>query len=194
MALTRVTAPASIVTLAEAKAHLRVDGTDEDTLITALIAAATAHLDGADGILGRALATQTWELAADAFPDDGGPIRLPLPPLRSVISVTYRDPDGVSQVMPAQDMQVDTRSQPGWIAPVDTWPDTDDTINAVIIRFEAGYGDASAVPGPIKAALLLMIGDLYRFRETATMGAGSHEMRPSASAAALLSPYRIVTF
>jgi hypothetical protein len=46
----------SVLTHDEAKAHLRVD----DTLITALIAAATARLDGRDGILGRCLRSETW--------------------------------------------------------------------------------------------------------------------------------------
>ena len=36
----------SFVTLAEAKLHLRVDGTDEDALIAALIAAAYANVEG----------------------------------------------------------------------------------------------------------------------------------------------------
>jgi hypothetical protein len=51
-----------VLTLADAKPHLRVDHNDDDSLITALIAAATARLDGRDGILGRWLRQQTWEL------------------------------------------------------------------------------------------------------------------------------------
>ncbi|WPC65275.1 head-tail connector protein [Rhodoferax ferrireducens] len=44
-----------MLTLTEAKLHLRVDGTDDDTLITSLIAAATAatanHLDNASLVM-----------------------------------------------------------------------------------------------------------------------------------------------
>ena len=57
--------------------------------ITSLVTAITAHLDGADGILGRALAPQTWELVEPAFPAKA--ISLPLPPLIAVESVKYLD-------------------------------------------------------------------------------------------------------
>jgi uncharacterized phiE125 gp8 family phage protein len=52
------------ITLAEAKAWLRVDGTDEDTLITALIAAARTHVEN---FTRRALITQQFEVSFDAF-------------------------------------------------------------------------------------------------------------------------------
>ena len=60
----RTVAPTSTpVSLDEAKIHCRVDHTDEDDLITGLIAAATENLDGCGGILGRAL-----ENNPDIFP------------------------------------------------------------------------------------------------------------------------------
>ena len=55
-----------ILTLEEAKLHLRVDHDDDDDLIEALVAAVTARLDGRDGILGRCLRAQTWELVLSA--------------------------------------------------------------------------------------------------------------------------------
>jgi hypothetical protein len=84
MALKLITAPiAEPLTLAEAKAHLRVDESDDDALIEALIVAAR---QGAEHITQRALMPQTWELALDQFESE---IRLPKAPLASVIGVKY---------------------------------------------------------------------------------------------------------
>ena len=83
MPLTLTTPPAvEPVTLAEAKAHLKIDTTDDDALITALIPAARAR---AEWHTGRALVTQGWTLWLDAWPDI---IAIPLPPLQAVASVT----------------------------------------------------------------------------------------------------------
>ena len=53
-----------VVTLAEMKAHLRVDGDDEDLLIQSLTDAAVSWLDGWDGVLGRCIMPQTWRIDA----------------------------------------------------------------------------------------------------------------------------------
>ena len=70
-----ITPPAAQpVTLPEAKAHCRVDGSDDDALITGLIAAAVGHLDGWSGVLGRCIMPQTWRISAAA-----GDVVLPMP-------------------------------------------------------------------------------------------------------------------
>jgi hypothetical protein len=56
------------------------------------------------------------------------------------------------------------------------------------VTFVAGYGDAAAVPAPIRQALLLMIGELYADR-----GDGeSHGLSPAADR--LLAPYKVREF
>jgi uncharacterized phiE125 gp8 family phage protein len=78
MSLHLITAPLAYpVSLQETKSFLRVDAADEDATILSLIASATAYLDGADGIMGRALVEQTWELRDCEF---GEWIAVPLPP------------------------------------------------------------------------------------------------------------------
>ena len=168
MSLSLVTPPAvEPVTLVEAKAHLRETSSDSDTYITTLITAARSYIDGKDGILNRAICTQTWELLLDEFPDE---IAVPLPTLQSVESVKYLDSSGVLQTLSTDDYTVDEVSEPGRIVPVDSWPTTGDYINAVTVRFIAGYGVAADVPTTIKQAMLLLIGHWYENREAVVVG------------------------
>ena len=81
MALKRITAPTLlVVSLVEAKAHLRVDVSDDDDLITACIHSATAL---AEQYTNRAIAPQTWELTLDAFPTAFELTRTPVTSTRS---------------------------------------------------------------------------------------------------------------
>lgn len=166
MALRLQTAPAAEpLTLTEAKAHLRVEHTSEDTLITALIVAARTH---AEAFTRRAFVTQTWDLFLDAFPDDAAtPIRIPLPSLVTVDSISYVDDAGATQVWGSSNYLVDNKSDPARVTPAYnvSWPATRDQVNAVTVRFTAGYGNAAAVPQAIKQAMLLIIGHLYEHRE-----------------------------
>jgi len=192
MALVQVTSPASEpLSVTEAKAHLRVDHTSDDDLITSLISAARHH---AEAFLNRALITQAWERVLDRFPcSSDRPIELRAP-LQSVTSVTYTDSDGQSQTWASSNYIVDTDSKPGRLLPAYTvaWPTTRDVINAVRVRFVAGYGaNGSAVPQDIRLGMLLLVGHLYEHREAVT---------PTAMATlpmgveALWWPHRVVTF
>jgi len=173
MAVRIITPPATDpITLTEAKSHLRVDHTDDDTLITGYITAATRY---AEEFTGRAFITQTLELVLDEF---RAQIQIPRPPLQSVVSVKYDDSNGLEQTLTeGVDFLVDTASQPGWVVAVESiWPETIETINSVRIRYVAGYVDGNSppsenVPRDIKSAILLIIGSLYSVRETVVVGA-----------------------
>jgi uncharacterized phiE125 gp8 family phage protein len=167
MSLKLITAPASEpITLAEAKLHLRVDSTDDDTLITTLVVAAR---QGAEHITGRAIISQTLELALDEFDDV---IRLPRPPLVSITSIKYLNDAGVLTTMAEADYILDGHSEPARITPAygTTWPTTRCQQNAVLIRYVAGYANAAAVPQEIKQWMLLRIGMLYENRESVSAG------------------------
>jgi uncharacterized phiE125 gp8 family phage protein len=69
MALIPVQGPmVDAVELDIAKARLRIDTTADDEVVRSIIAAATAMMDGADGLLGRALMPQSWRLDVAEFP------------------------------------------------------------------------------------------------------------------------------
>lgn len=149
------------VSSTEAKAHLRVDTADDDALIVSHITTARQRLDGQNGLLGRALLTQTWEAVLDGFPC--GFITLPLPPLVSVTSIKYQDGANTEQTLNADQYEIDSTSTQARIYPVAgaSWPQTYATINAVTIQFECGYGNAAAVPEPIKTAIKLIVQMLH---------------------------------
>lgn len=173
MSLKLITAPtAEPVSLAEAKLHLRVDHADDDTLISSLIVAAR---QSAEHITGRALMPQTWELALDAF---DSVICLPKPPFVSVTSVKYTDSNGVLQTLDPAAYSVDSYSEPARLIPVygGSWPSTRSQPNAVLIRYQAGYADAAAVPQEIKSWMLLKIGALYANRESVAVGVSVAEV------------------
>jgi uncharacterized phiE125 gp8 family phage protein len=152
------------LTLDQAKRHLRetlVD-TDNDADITDLIVAAR---QAAEARLERTLLQTTWLLSVDAFPDA---IELTLPPIIAVESVKYLDSNGVLQTLDPADYTVDLTRQLGYIVPAygKTWPDTRWQINAVQVRYRAGYGtDAASVPRPIVQWCKLVLSDLYNRRD-----------------------------
>ena len=169
MALKLITAATTYpVTLEEAKLHCRIESADEDTLISALIASAT---ETAEQITGRALMAQTWELTLDAFPDA---FELTRVPVQSIASVKYYDESGVQQTLGGGLYALDNADDNGfaYVVPVysGTWPATRDQINAVAVRYVAGYANAAAVPESVKAWIKLMAGSMFENRESVASG------------------------
>ena len=165
MSLKLITAATTYpVTLAEAKLHCRIDSSDDDTLIAALITAAT---ELAEQKTGRAIMAQTWELTHDAFPDS---FELTRTPVQSITSVKYYDANGVQQTLANTLYALDNADEFGvaYVVPVyaGDWPDTRDQINAVAVRYLAGYESVAAVPESIKAWIKLMVGAMYENRES----------------------------
>lgn len=190
MKLTLVTAPtAEPISVTEAKSHLRVDISADDTLIGTYITAARQY---AEQHLWRALVTQTWDLVLDYWPM-GSRIEIPWPPLQSVTSVTYTDDNGDTSTYSSANYIVDTYGEPGGIVLKSTasWPSaTLQEVNAVKVRFVAGYGAASAVPEPIKSAIKLLVGTLYENREDVQNAPGIVVTSLPFGVQSLLMPYR----
>jgi uncharacterized phiE125 gp8 family phage protein len=184
----RTVAPATNpVTLTEAKAHCRVDHTDDDTLIGLLISSATAHLDGYAGILGRALVTQTWRQDFGGFSD---PLRLALCPVASISSITYFDADNATQTLAGSVYGLFTDEFGAYVAlkPDQSFPSVYSREDAVSVTYVAGVAD-SDVPAPIKHAILLLVGHWYANREAVSE---SQMSELPMAVDALIRPYRRV--
>lgn len=195
LAPVRTVAPlAELLSLAGAKAHLRVEGEDEDALIAGLVAAATDHFDGYSGILGQALLAQTWAQSFDAFPSSGclggHKLRLPLGPLSGAApTIAYFNSAGVAQVFAAFWVATDA------IGPMllpdagSTWPTTQERPDAVTVTWTCGFGVmADAVPPTIVHAVKLLIAHWYENRGPVNIGNITSDL--SWSLDQLIGPHR----
>ncbi|WP_310419720.1 head-tail connector protein [Mycoplana sp. BE70] len=186
LAPVRTSAPASTpVSLVEAKASLRVDFSDDDDLITSLIAAAVNHFDGWSGTLGRALVTQSWRQDFGRL----GVMRLPVGPVASIAKIEYFDGDNVVQTVADTVYTLRTDAVGSYVdlAPDQAWPTTHTRPDAVSVTYVAGTA-AADVPAAIKTALLLMVGHFYANREA--VGEARSELPFGVHA--LVAPYRRV--
>lgn len=175
MGLTLLTPPASEpISLEQAKNHLRVDISDDDSLIERLIRTARRQ---AEVYTSRQLITAAYQATFDDFPSiirggggQCGILRLPKSPVRAVSAIQYLDSQGQTQTLPTSVYTVDL-TQP--LARISlkfgqVWPPTYIQANAVTVNFTVGYGDnAEDVPDTIISAMLLMIGSMYANREEA---------------------------
>ena len=164
--LVRVTAPAALpISVAEAKAQMRVEGNDDDTIIERLVNAAVAFVD-VQGVLGRAMITQTW---GEWLAPNPSTVMLSLGPVQSVSAIKYYDIDGVLQTATLADFNVFGTPNRITITPKTSkaWPITQTRDDAIKIEYVVGYGSTSAsVPQTVRHALLMLVAHWYENRET----------------------------
>jgi len=190
MSLVRSVEPTeTAVSLAEAKAHLRVDFADDDTYITALINSAVMY---AEDLSQRAMVDQTWVQKLDRFQHCIPLVRVPA---TAVSAVKYKDSAGTLQTLAATEYVVDISSTPGRIVPASgkTWPITLDEIDAVQVTYTAGYGaDETKVPDGLKQAVLIHVAQMYENREPVVIGTISSEVPFTYQA--LINPFMVRRF
>jgi len=175
------------VSLDEAKAHMRVDGTAEDTLIGSLIVTSRLHVEAG---LALALITQSWSWFIDAWPP-GPTLKLPLRPVQSIGAVRLYDEAGVATTVAPESYFLDGASAPARLVRQGAlvWPKPGRFANGIEIAFTAGYGDAAAdVPEPIRHAILLLVAHWHEHRSPLEVGPIAHP--PPDMVEHLLAPYR----
>lgn len=172
----RTVAPsAALIPVSEARSQVRWDDNDDpevDANLTLLIGAVMSHLDGAGGILGRALVSQTWADTASGFPvGDGFPVALA--PLISVAEITYYDADNIRRIFDPGSYSAHSRFDGGYIkrAASVSWPATFVRDDAVTVTYVAGYGGAATdVPAAIRLAGLMLVAHWFQNREAVLTG------------------------
>jgi uncharacterized phiE125 gp8 family phage protein len=165
------------VTLAEAKLHLRVDLSDDDALITAMISAAREMVER---YTSRTLIYTAYRLTMDNWPYD---IELPRSPAIEAAAnlvtgiayitprIRYYDGDGNQQTMTyaAGDFEVLLDNNPPLLVlpPSGIWPVTYPLQRGAIeIDWIAGYGAASTgIPQLLRLAIMMLVAHWYEHRE-----------------------------
>ena len=167
-----------------AKAHLRVDGDDEDDEITLLCAAVRKFFEKS---CEQALVPENWLLTLDHFPNWEGVaindyqklwdligIRLPRSPVPArgttqVNFIQYIDPAGNLQTVDPSIYLVDASTVPVRIAPAfgQIWPIARYQMAAVSVS----YTIAPVVDEDIKLGMLLLLSHWFQNREAVLAGA-----------------------
>jgi len=170
--LKRLTAPAAEpITLAEAKAHCRVDHSTDDSLIQGYI---TAAREWVEDYIDRSLVSQRLVMKLDSFPHE---IELPRPPMiasgtATAVTVTYVTGEaGGTATLSTSSYRVDRDATPGVIRTnyAGSWPSHLIDQNSVTVTWWAGYGDPASVPQRVKNAMLMCVHELYEKRGDAAM-------------------------
>lgn len=205
-----------VMTMAEAKLHLRVDFNDDDALISALIDAATlqaeAFCNAAFTPRNFLMTMGAWpQLGAGSFgPDEDGAefpsrfggsgrpsrwpmaIAFPIHPVTSVSSIAYLESAaGVVTTLSTSAYTLVSSTRPGFIVPAQgqVWPSLYSHPEAVRVAFRAGF---ESCPANAVAAIKLLMGHLYAHREEVTPGVGAPDpVQIPLGAKYLLGPHRM---
>jgi uncharacterized phiE125 gp8 family phage protein len=167
------------VTLAEAKAHLRVMHNDDDAYISTLIKTARQTIEAQTGL---GLISQGWSVFLDDWPEQGV-IELPLAPVLDISDIKiYGEDDTPALIDPAhyyedkvsRPARIILRGSRNWAAP-------GRVANGIEILLTIGF---TGVPEPLREAVLQLVGHWYE-----TRGDEAADEKPF-RIAQLIQPYR----
>lgn len=175
-----------MITIDQAKAHLRVEHGEEDALITSLISAAFRYIENRTG--------QVFDqrdglvMIADRLPGGSAGLELQWTPVRAVTEVSYLEPGGTRAVLQPDAFDIEARGVYPLLYPVaeSSWPEHRPQRGSVQITVNAGYAEC---PDDVAAAALLIIGHLYEHRESVVIGTTASELPMGVEM--LLAPYVI---
>ncbi len=171
------------VTLAEAKAWLRISDTAEDDLVSALITSSRMVLEAAARVF---LIDQTWRLVYDQWPGSEW-IGIPLAPFRSVSAISVYDVNNTSVNVVPSSYVLDTAPMTARLKFVTPPPAPGRRIAGIELDVVLGFGaQAVHVPGPLRQAIKMLVARGFENRGDAV----SNARQLPGDIMALISGYR----
>jgi len=188
--ITQTVAPtAEPVSRTEAKLHLRVDISTDDSLIDSLIQAAREYVEI---YTGRAFVRRTYRADISYFYNE---MQLPKKPIVSISHIKYYNTASPSVLTTLATSNYALDRDIVKLAYGGTWPAVYPFNNAVQITYVSGYAPTSSpdveaenVPAAVKAAMLILIGDMYENREAQIVGT---IIQDNKTVMMLLNTYRV---
>ena len=155
------------ITVSEAKAHLRVDTTDDDSYITNLIKVAR---QSAEISLRRSLGVnQVYQVAYKTYPTVQRKLRIPNPPFISATSLKYFDLDNVEQTVASDKLVIDSTGDTNAFVAIKSSglfnSISFEKVAPVVFTYTAGYSDVADIPQPIIQGMYLLLSHYYDTRE-----------------------------
>ena len=181
-----VSAPSSEpIAQSVAKTFLKVDTSDDDTLITNLLIACT---NSAQEYTNRFFIATTIKMIADTWKDTETLLKSKV---TSIVSIQYYDVDDSIQTLSTSVYGSDLVSQPAriFLKPNQSFPQLSERKGAVEVKYVVGQAGSDEVDDAIKQAVLLQIGNLYQNRQSVVTGTIATELPMNAKF--LLDQYRV---
>lgn len=164
----------------EAKAWLRLDCAEDDTIVGDILAASQEWVENQTG---QALTQATWVSRWDEFPTDPQePLELSPSPVQAVSSVQYVDAAGATQTWSTGDYRVDLNAKPARITPAigEAWPVAGEVTGAVTVTYTVGYttadGQQSNIPADLRTAVRMLAAHWYENRGEVVPGINNSEV------------------
>jgi uncharacterized phiE125 gp8 family phage protein len=172
-----------IVTLTEAKAHLKVTGSDEDTLIRSYLNAAVQRCEN---YRQSVIMSSEWEVYLRSWSAN---VNLQKYPVTAINSVKYFDTDNTEQTVTASNYRLLDFKVPARLEFDNTYsfPDTYDREYPIVINYQAGFTyAASGNYALIKEAVFMELGTMNEIRQNNVLGVGLSSVEVKTSSMDLL--------
>ena len=170
------------VTLEQAKDHLNISDSLDDSLIDFMIDSAITIIEQN---IGKELITTAKTQYFNCFADE---MMLYTGNAKTISSITYLDENDAEQTLSTSIYELDAVNSAVRLLPNQSWPTLSERINPVTVNYTAGYGEqANAIPSPLISTVLLLVGHLYENRES-TAPISIHDVPMSVKF--LIAPYK----